>query len=136
MNVDAMSAPGWKKMAEELRAKGIENPHAKRLEMKIAALTGGGTLEAEMISEMASSLRRAEDRILTTLLELDVIDRRIGEAHGAGRERDVPVLVAKYNKRRDDAREYVRDLTIQREAIGFNNNEMLASLYPIPPAKK
>lgn len=130
-----MNEPAWKKLAEELRARGIESPNAKQLESRFRAITGGGGLEAELISEMALSLRRAEDKILSTLLELEVLDKKIDEANATNRPADQSRLTALFNRRRDDVRGYVRDLAIQREAIGFRNNEALAKLYPIPPAK-
>jgi hypothetical protein len=130
-----MKEPAWKKLAEELKQKGIENPHPARLEARLQQLTGVGGLEAEILAEMANSLRYAEDKILSILLELEVIDARIGEARRAERNAEVAGLMTKFDKRRDDALEAVRNLSIQREAIGFRNNDGLAKLYPIPPRK-
>ncbi len=123
-------------MAEELKARGVESPLAARLESRFRAITGGGGLEAEIIAEMASSLRRSEDKILSTLLELEVLGKKIDDARAADRPSEATRLVERFNRRRDDARGYVRDLAIQREAIGFRSDDTLAALYPIPPPRE
>jgi hypothetical protein len=131
----AMKEPAWRKLAEELKRKGIENPHAARLEARVQAITGVGSIEAEILSEMATSLRRAEDKILAILLELDVLDARIREAQGTGLAAEASAATERFNRRRDDALEAVRDLAIQRESIGFRNNDDLRTLYSIPPRR-
>jgi hypothetical protein len=120
-------------MAAELSARGVQSRHASKLAARLEAITGSGGLEAEILEEMALSLRRAEDKILYALLELELLEKQIDEARRAQRAEELEALVARFNQRRVEARQHVLDLRIQREAIGLRHNEVLATLYPIPP---
>lgn len=130
-----MKEPSWKLLAEELKARGIDNPHAKSLEARFRALTGSGGLEAEIIAEMAASLRKAEDKILTALLALDVLDQKINDARAQFLDAEVARLSALFNPRRAEAAQYIHELLIHREALGFRNNDALSTIYRLPPKK-
>lgn len=81
---------------------------------------------------MALSLGRAEKRIVSALDELAALEGSIA------REDDpeqAARLAAEFNQTRRRALGFVRDLKIQREALGFLRHGELDRAYPIPPSK-
>ena len=85
---------------------------------------------------MAQSLHRAEEKILTALVELEVLARRIDDMLVGGCAHDVQSSIERFNQRREHALECVRNLIIQREAIGFRDSETVARFYPVPAKRR
>jgi hypothetical protein len=115
----------WKRLVEDLAARGHESPYLERLRERLPgrSLESRG-IEREILEEMAFSLGRAEDKVNVALLELDVMAK------------DATTTPEAFNAKRREAVRALRDLLIQREALGFLRNESLAKLYPIPPARQ
>ena len=84
------------------------------------------SVEQEIAQEMASSLGRAEEKVLALLLELELLVPGCRE----GREREL----TDFSATRRAAQQELHELCITREAVGLRNNEILGELYPIPPA--
>ncbi|MGE0320772.1 MAG: hypothetical protein AB7K71_00170 [Polyangiaceae bacterium] len=122
-------------LVKRLSAEGFQSPYLERLRAKTADARRNaelGKIQREIVEEMAASLGRAEDRINRALLELDVLTERMRNAEGES----LALLIDDFNRMREYAKLRVRDLRIQREALGFRNNALLAELYPIPAAIK
>lgn len=122
-------------LVKRLSAEGFESPYLDRLRAKTAEARRSaelGKIQREIVEEMAASLGRAEDRINRALLELDVLAARVRRAEAAADAERLTLLVDDFNRMREYAKLRVRDLRIQREALGFRNNALLAELYPIP----
>ncbi|MCA9644896.1 MAG: hypothetical protein H6718_23230 [Polyangiaceae bacterium] len=122
-------------LVKRLSAEGFQSPYLERLRAKTAEARRSaelGKIQREIVEEMAASLGRAEDRINRALLELDVLAARMRKADEEGKA----LLIDDFNRMREYAKLRVRDLRIQREALGFRNNALLVELYPIPPAIK
>jgi hypothetical protein len=133
--------PPWKHLVEQLKSQGVESPYLDRLRERIPTRGAPGDLQRELLEEMASSLRRAEDKIDLLLLKLDVLGQELDALERAGegaRPRDDAWLrardekLARHAQLRKDAERAVWELRVQREALGFRRNELLAGLYPIP----
>jgi hypothetical protein len=93
--------------------------------------TSVASLEREIASEIAYSLGRAAEKLeaalsqaLRTLAELEA-------AHPDAERRRA--LISRYNDERSVAERRLRDLLIQREALGFRRHTELHQRYPIPP---
>ncbi len=126
-------------LVKRLSAEGFKSPYLERLRARTADARRNAELskiQKEIVEEMAVSLGRAEDRINQALLELDVLAASIRRAEARADSAGVGLLVGDFNRKREYAKLRVRDLRIQREALGFRNNALLAELYPIPPAIK
>ncbi len=133
-----MNEPAWKKLVAELRDAGCRSPYLDRLRERLKVDQTQDDLKRELLREMASSLGRAEDKVVFALLQLELIARELEKAaespeRGDGWAREVNVRVEAFNAQRRRAMRFVWELTIQREALGFRRNESLRELYPIPP---
>ncbi len=132
--------PPWKHLVEQLKSQGVESPYLDRLRERIPTRGAPGDLQRELLEEMASSLRRAEDKINLLLLKLDVLGKELDalDALDVKRARDAAWVKAREKKLashaqlRKEAERAVWELRVQREALGFRRNELLAGLYPIP----
>jgi hypothetical protein len=119
-----VSEPLWKRLVEDLTARGHQSPHLDRLRERLPGRSvESGGIEREILEEMAFSLGRAEAKVHVALLELEVMDR------------DPATTAEAFDAKRLEAVRALRDLLIQREALGFRRNEDLAKLYPIPPPR-
>jgi hypothetical protein len=97
-------------------------------------LPSRGNLEAlqrEIISEIAYSLGRAGNKLESALQQAQRTRHAIESALHEPDERKR--LVARFNEERALAERRLRDLMIQREALGFRRHSELLQLYPIPP---
>lgn len=123
-------------MLESLREQGRRSEYMDRLQRRLNVATGRSSLEAEILSEMAASLGRAEDKINLALLDLETLGAQLDAAErGGALPPDYEATLARFNQRREDAllaREY---LLIQREAIGLRQNDQLPRIYPVPPRR-
>jgi hypothetical protein len=129
----AVPAP-VKKLAAELAAHGIESPYMARVLARVPSEDRLETLQAEITQEIARSLGRTEDRLNLALAELELLrahyERAVREAAPPGeRQRHADA----FNAQRKVVQARLRDLLIQREAIGFRRNQLLYELYPVPP---
>ena len=123
----------WKKLAADLRDHGIESRYLPRIEARITPEDQLETLELEVAHEMASALGRTEDRLNLVLAELELDRARFDRAIAAGAPAEErQALCDAFNARREHAQRRLRDLLIQREALGFRRNQILNELYPIP----
>jgi len=93
--------------------------------------TSVASLEREIASEIAYSLGRAAEKLeaalsqaLGTLAELEAA---LPSSDGRS------ALIQRYNDERSVAERRLRDLLIQREALGFRRHAELHQRYPMPP---
>ena len=124
----------WKKLAAELVEHGVESRYIDRVSARVTREQQLETLEAEIAQEMAGALGRSEDRLNLALAELELCEaryRRACSTHAPRAERSA--LAAAFNAQRTVAEGRLRELLIQREAVGFRRNQILYELYPIPP---
>ena len=135
---EIVSAPAWKKLVEDLQAKGHRSPYLDRLRERLPPGVGVGgavaDLQREILQEMASALGRAEDKVNLALLELDVQGKAIDALTPSDEAR--PSAIAKFDRLREQAIRALWELRVHREALGFRRNERLAELYPIPPKRR
>ncbi|MBU6283903.1 hypothetical protein KGQ64_16795 [bacterium] len=124
----------WQRLARELRAEGFESPYLDRLEERVDVEAAQDRLEKEIVQEMACALGRAEEKLLVALLEVELAARDLDRAgDGDGEER--AAARARFNERRDAAWQARHELLIHREAIGIRRNQVLETLYPVPPRR-
>lgn len=127
-----MSAPPWKRMVEELTARGYESPHLERLKQRLPMRDGYRSLQLEILQEMASSLGRASEKVDHALLKLELLGKQVDEAAD-------PVLrarlVTEFNAQREVALKFLWELKVHREAIGLRQHHQLAQMYPVPPKR-
>jgi len=125
--------PAWKSLVEKLTDEGYESPYLTRLRERYGVVprgqSGAEALEYEILSEMASALGRAEDKVNVALLELELAARAC-DAGG-----DDPESVAVYNAKREHALRVRRDLLIHRDALRFPRDPRFLQNYPIPPKR-
>lgn len=131
-----MAEPTWKKLVEQLKDQRYQSPYLDRLQQRLPA-SGPADLAGEILREMASALRRAEDKINAALLELELQGKALDELALRGDEdpRERAARVAAFNRQREVAAQAVWELRVHREALGFLRNDDLATLYPIPPKR-
>lgn len=126
------SPPPWKRLVEDLSARGHQSQHLDRLKERLPKGQGYRTLELEMLQEMASALARANEKVDHALLELEWLGHQIDDAADATK-RDK--LVARFNAQREDALHALWELRVHREAIGLRQHHALAEMYPVPPKR-
>lgn len=123
----------FKRLAAELLAHGVDSEYIARVEARVSREQQLETLQAELTQEIAGSLGRTDLRVNLAFAELQLCRVRYDRAvhEGASRE-TLRELAHAYNDQRKQARARLRDLHIQREAIGFRRNQILNELYPLP----
>jgi len=134
-----MSEPLWKKLVDDLQAKGHQSPYLDRLRQRFRSVRQQHDLAREILQEMASALGRAEDKVNVALLELELHGQAI-DALGAGRAAGQPkpemqARIAAFNRQREVPARALWELRVHREAMGFLRNDDLATHYPIPPKR-
>ena len=87
------------------------------------------SLEREVASEIAYSLGRAGTKLEAALAKLTATQAELEAAPGPGRR----ALVVRFNDERLEAERRLRDLLIQREAIGLRQHADVRKRYVIPP---
>ncbi len=128
--------PAWKRLVESLKDSSFESPYLDRLAARLSTTNlrvaaGLGSIEREIVEEMAYALGRAEDKVNAALLELDVAARAVDTADDEARH----AAVAEFNALREAAITARWELLIHRESLGFRQNDMLPTYYPIPPKR-
>jgi hypothetical protein len=127
--------PPWNKLAAELHDHGVDSRYLARVAARVTPEDRLETLEVEIAQEMAGALGRTEDRLNLALAELELCQARHQRAVRAeAPASEQAALVAQFNAQRRVAQERLRELLIQREAMGFRRNQILNELYPIPAA--
>lgn len=113
-------------------SEGSKNPVDAELRDRLpAAARGVAALEREIASEIAYSLGRAAKK-----LEGAIARARATRDELEGVELDEAAqrcLVTRYGEERAVAERHLRDLMIQREALGLRRHDELRRLYPLPP---
>jgi hypothetical protein len=125
-----VAEPSWKKLVDDLGARGHESPYLDRLRARMPVNGAVADLQREILQEMASALGRAEDKVNVALLELDVEGRRLDVMSPSDSSRGRSI--ARFDELRERAVRALWELRVHREALGFRRNERLAELYPIP----
>jgi hypothetical protein len=131
-----MAGSAWKRLADHLDSTSMHNPYHARIRAKVSS---ADSVAAELMQEMAASLRRSEEKVSTALAELEVIGGEIddlGRRGDAASQRQVRARIEMWNKQRDAAAQALWELRVHREAIGFRQNSDLAERYPIPPKRR
>lgn len=130
-----MSAPyPFKRLASELLAHGVDSEYIARVEARVSREQQLETLQAELTQEIAGALGRTDTRVNLAFAELQLCRARFDRARSQGATSEtLRELAHAYNAQRKEAQARLRDLQIQREAIGFRRNQILNELYPMPP---
>lgn len=124
----------FKRLASELAAHGVVSEYLARVEARLSLEQRVENLQVELMQEMANALGRVELRVNMALAELDLQRAKYDRALARGApEAERNALIEAFNAQRELARARVRELLIQREAMGFRRNQILNELYPIPP---
>ena len=124
----------FKRLASELIAHGVQSEYLARVEARISREQRLETLQAELTQEIAGALGRTDTRVNLAFAELELCRARYDKARSQGAERaTLSELARAFNAQRKVAQARLRDLQIQREAIGFRRNQILNELYPVPP---
>lgn len=120
----------------------LEDPRARphldpvRAGLSHPAQGGLSALQKEIAEEIAGSLGRAARRVEAALARLGDLEESILEARRGGEVEQITELVTLFNAERELALRCLRDLKIQREALGFARHDDLARVYPVPDPKK
>jgi hypothetical protein len=93
--------------------------------------TSVASLEREIASEIAYSLGRAAEKLEAALSQATSTLAELEAASPTSESR--PALIDRYHDERSVAERRLRDLLIQREALGFRRHAELHERYPIPP---
>jgi hypothetical protein len=124
-----MWQPAWKHLVTQLKDERFESPYLDRLRQRVHVYLERPTLEQEIISEMALSLGKAEDKINVALLKLDVLAHAIRHARSKQERR---TKIREYNQQRAEAKEALFEFLVHRESLGFRRHHGIRELYPIP----
>jgi len=112
-------------------AKGSTDPTLDEHRERLPRAGDLQALEREIASEIAYSLGRAASKLEGAI---DVARATLRELDAACLTREQRRhLVARFNEERRLAERRLRDLMIQREALGFHRHAELHQFYPIPP---
>jgi hypothetical protein len=106
-------------------------PGDAQLRERLPARTSLAALEQEIASEIAHSLGRAGNKLEAALRQAQATLSALQTAPPNTVERRQ--LTARFHEERTVAQGRLRDLMIQREALGFRRHNELLRLYPIPP---
>jgi hypothetical protein len=124
----------FKQLAEALAAHGVQSPYLARIETRIAQQQRLELLQTELNQDLAGALGQTDLRVNFALAELELRKARYERALRDGvPERERSALASAFNQQRLAAEKCLRELLIQREAVGFRRNQVLEELYPIAP---
>jgi uncharacterized protein YdiU (UPF0061 family) len=124
--------PPWKKLVLELKDVGYESPYLDRLRARLDVAQTQESLEKEIVQEMAQALGRTEEKLNLALLRLELAARHADEAPNDAQR---TLRAKQFNDLRSNALRARHELLIHREAIGIRRNQILETLYPIPPRR-
>jgi hypothetical protein len=120
--------PAWKKLVDDLRARGHESPYLDRLRERLPVGGAVADLQREILQEMASALGRAEDKVNVALLELEVEGKALDAMAPTDPSR--PKSIARFDELRERALRALWELRVHREALGLRRHDKLAELLP------
>ena len=118
-------------LARVSAADGSARPGDAALRERLPSRGNLEALEREIASEIAYSLGRAGNKLESALQQAQRTRHTIESVPHEPDERRL--LVARFNEERALAERRLRELMIQREALGFRRHSDLLRLYPIPP---
>jgi hypothetical protein len=112
----------------------VQSEYLARVEARISREQRLETLQAELTQEIAGALGRTDTRVNLAFAELQLCRARYDKAQCDNAPRaTLSELAQAFNAQRKVAQARLRELQIQREAIGFRRNQILNELYPLPP---
>jgi hypothetical protein len=120
-----MAETDLRQLVADLSRAGYQSPVLERLQQRYTAEAYHASVQREIVQEMASSLGRAEEKLLGQLLALELLARRRSEGEAVSAE--------EFNQTRDGAQRALYELKVTREAVGLRRHDGLNELYPIPP---
>jgi hypothetical protein len=127
----------FKRLASELIAHGVQSEYIARVEARVSREQQLENLQAELTQEIAGALGRTDMRVNLAFAELQLCRARYDRSVEAGAaSEELRALAEAFNEQRAVAQARLRELQIQREAIGFRRNQVLNELYPLPPKLK
>ena len=129
----SMRQPPWKTLVAELKDRGHESPYLDRLRARLDVEQAHASLEQEILQEIASALGRTEAKLNYALLRLELAARELDEARGSDAR---AACGARFDALRTEALQARHELLFHREAVGIRRNELLETLYPIPPRRR
>jgi len=123
----------WKTLVAELTDSGYQSPYLDRLRSRLDVEQAQATLEQEIVAEIAAALGRTAAKLDHALLRLELA----GRALDAATEPDArAACAARFEECRQEALRARHELLIHREAVGIRRNDVLETLYPIPPRRR
>jgi hypothetical protein len=111
-------------------AHGSAEPEDAPLRERLPARSSLAALEQEIASEIAYSLGRAGNKLEAAVRQAEATLRALQSSVPNTPERTQ--LRARFQEERVLAQRRLRDLMIQREALGFRRHHDLLQRYPIP----
>jgi hypothetical protein len=127
-----MREPPWKGLVLALQDQGYESPYLDRLRRRLDPEQAQATLEQEIVQEIAAALGRSAAKLDLALLRLELAGRDL-DAVTDDTER--AACAARFDALRTQALQARHELLIHREAVGIRRNDILETLYPIPPRR-
>lgn len=118
-------------MARVSAAQSSAEPRDASLRERLPASGKLASLEQEIASEIAYSLGKAGRKLEAALEQARTTLRALQTALPGSSERQH--LRMRFEEERTHAQRRLRDLMIQREALGFRRHQDLLQRYPIPP---
>jgi hypothetical protein len=129
----AMRQPPWKALVAELKERGHESPYLDRLRARLDVEQAQVSLEREILQEIAAALGRTEAKLNYALLQLELAAR---DLDAAADDAERAARSARFETLRTEALRARHELLIHREAVGMRRNDLLETLYPIPPRRR
>lgn len=127
----ARQAP-WTTLVTELTDSGYQSPYLDRLRQRLDVEQAQATLEQEIVAEIAAALGRTAAKLDHALLRLELAGHELDDAaEPAARA----AAAERFEARRREALQARHELLIHREAVGIRRNDLLETLYPIPPRR-
>jgi hypothetical protein len=128
----SMRQPPWKALVLKLQDQGYESPYLDRLRRRLDPEQAQASLEKEIVQEIAAALGRTAAKLDLALLRLELAGKELDAAIDVT-ERDA--CAVRFDARRAEALQARHELLIHREAVGIRRNDILETLYPIPPRR-
>jgi len=112
-------------------AERSSDPATAELRERMPCQRGMAAVEREIVKEIAYSLGKAGNKLEAALAQAS---RTLGALESASLDAaERQLLRARFAEERAHAERRLRDLMIQREALGFRNHADLLRRYPLPP---
>lgn len=126
------SKPPWKSLVEDLKHHEQEDPYRERLARQFDTGADARSLQRELIGEMSSALKRAEDKLAAAI---SACERAGADALAARDPARRDEALAHYRENRAAALRARWELVIHRESLGFYRHEDVDAHHPIPPER-